>query len=201
MRVYNLDRSKRAYHVYALVDESVESVKNLLLNIKAYHGIYPGWGVWVFMKQNHWAVEILRSVGVTVGVEKGDYPSEFWPLYALAVEADYLLFRDVNNIVNKNERIMVDEWMASGNTVLCMGKRRLNRMGLKGGLYPDIRRRVGMYVSRCRENGAEAKIDAFLSVLMEPYQDSVYQCPHGVVKKVECSLWGVLFGTLDLSQV
>jgi len=195
-------RKERRCVAYALEDEGIDSTKNLLLNLKALPVVYPGWCAVVFMRQNHWAKELIRSLGAIVCLEKSWSPVPFWRLYALQLNVDYVLLRDVNNIVNNKERLMVNEWLSSGKAIHTMGKPRIGFMGARGGLFTDMRRRVGMLILQKNKNVSQGEFERFMrGVVFEPYKDDTYRHSHGIVKRVECSLNSVLFGALDMRTV
>ena len=202
MTVWNWRKEKRRLVVFALEDEGIDSVKNLLLNLKALPVVYPGWYAVVFMRHNHWAKELVRSLGAMVCLEKNHSPMPFWRLFALQMNVDYVLLRDVNNIVNNKERVMVNEWMSSGMALHTMGKPRIGFMGARGGLFTDMRRRVGMLIPQSNKNVSQGEFERFMrGVVFKPYKDDTYRHSHGIIKRVDCSLSSVMFGALDMRTV
>jgi len=106
---------------YSLFGAEPGYCEGAIINAQVLTQIYPDWEMWVFYDASvpYSVTWRLQGLGVKVwdvaelGIQ--DWPGTFWRFYAVCMpDVQYSIFRDVDSILSLREKVLIDEWLASG---------------------------------------------------------------------------------------
>ena len=191
---FNPNTPEKNVIAFSLWGENANYLHGAVLNASMVHLIYPGWSCRFYCDTSvpKHIIEKLRSLQADVRVlEKNTLPffGLFWRFFvADDPKVDRYLVRDCDCILNCQERVAVDEWIASGKHFHIMrdyaSHTELMHAGMWGGVRGSIPDMTGLIVDYYDHHAKERTIDQrFLRHYIWPIvkqshlcHDSHYSC-------------------------
>ena len=112
----------------------------MLENAKLAPIIYPGWEVRCYVGASVPKEIITQLIDLSVNViskpENGDWMSMFWRFEAMCDwKINACVSRDADSRISKREKVAVDEWLASGNTLHVIRDHPWHAARIMGGMW------------------------------------------------------------------
>lgn len=113
--------------------------KGACLNIIEAKTIYPGWECWFYCHKdvNSETLDEIQKLGgkVIIVDEPSTWNGLFWRFWALDEDADIVIVRDTDSIVNDREKQAVLEWLKSDYQIHGMRDHIEHNVPIMGGMW------------------------------------------------------------------